>query len=278
MQGCTLFALDLLSSLTTFRVQPLAAGQPPSLLPLADDLSGRHLTAAVALTETAVLAGTPSGSVLLLHRDPAAERSRQAAARRQFELAQEAGGAAAVRQRHYVPTLRDAVPLDAVAGHEVGGSVVAVAPGLLGVPLHRVDELVGGSSTGGGDGSGGGGTSTTTSSSTGSDGSGQPQQPAATVVCSDGTVATCRLLTPQSYAALQQLQRAALATSYVDAGDGAAAAKLRLFDSEAPEGSIDGSALSAAFASRSWHARLIKAAPTATVQQGRALLESFGLL
>ena len=63
------------------------------------------------------------------------------------------------------------------------------------------------------------------------------------------------------------------------AGDGAAAAaKLRLAGPSSHEGCIDGTSLAAAFTSQSWCARLMKAAPAATLQQGRALLESFGLL
>ncbi len=262
VQGSVLFVRDLLSSLTVFRVQPLAAGKPPTLLPLADDLSGRHLTAALAVTEAAVLAGSPDGSVLLLQRDPAAERSRQAAARRQFELAVEAGGGgAAGAARRFTPSLRHAAPLDAVASHELGGSVVEVLPGCLGVPVCAVHDLLGSSNNSGAPKS-----------------SGSEQQPAATVVCSNGAVACVRLLKPQNYLLLQQLQRAALATSYVDAGDGAATAKLRLAGPGTHEGCIDGTSLAAAFTSRSWYARLVKAAPAATIQQGRALLESFGLL
>lgn len=265
VQGSTVFALDLLSSLTVFQVQPLAAGQLPSLLPLADDLSGRHLSAALAMTETAVLAGGPDGSVLLLQRDPAAERSRQAAARQQFEQAVEAGGlagAGAAAQR-FTPSLRHAAQLDAVASHELGGAVVEALPGGLGVPVCPVQELLGCTS---------GGSGTPQRSSI-------QQHATATVVCTNGTVAGVRLLTPQAHAVLLQLQRAALATAYVDAGDGAAAAaKLRLAGPGTHEGCIDGTSLAAAFISRSWCARLIKAAPAATIQQGRALLESFGLL
>lgn len=258
-----MFARDLLSSLTAFQVQPLTAGQPPTLLPLADDLSGRQLTAALALTDTAVLAGAPDGSVLLLQRDPAAERSRQAAAKRQFEHSLEAGGvdAAGAAAQRFAPSLRHAAQLDAVASHDLGSSVVEVLPGLLGVPLCPVNELLGGSS--------GSGTAHCDTSQL---------QPSATVVCSNGTVASVRLLTPQAHLVLLQLQRAALATSYVDAGAGAAAAKLRLAGPDTHAGCIDGNSLAAAFTSRSWYARLVKAAPAATIQQGRALLEGFGLL
>ncbi|PRW18316.1 DNA damage-binding 1 [Chlorella sorokiniana] len=262
VQGTILFARDLLSSLTAYRVQPLAAGQPPTLLPLADDLSGRHLTAALPLTETAVLAGAPEGSLLLLQRDPAAEHSRQAAAKQQFEQTLEAGGgvaAGAAAAQRFTPTLRHAAQLDTVASCELGGSVVEVLPGLMGVPVCPMAELLGGS---------------------GSGSSSSQHQPTATAVCSNGTVAAVRLLTPQAHAVLMQLQRAALATSYVEAGDGAATAKLRLSGTGTGthEGCIDGSSLAAAFTSRSWYARLVKAAPAATIQQGRALLESFGLL
>lgn len=264
VQGSVVFARDLLSSLTAFQVQPLTAGQPPTLLPIADDLSGRQLTAALALTQTAVLAGAPDGSVLLLHRDPAAERSRQAAAKRQFEQSLEAGGvdaSGAAAAQHFTPSLRHVAQLDTAASHELGGSVVEVLPGLLGVPSCPVDELLGGHS--------GSGTAHCDTSRL---------QPAATLVCSNGTMASVRLLTPQAHLVLLQLQRAALATSYVDAGDGAAAAKLRLAGPDTHEGCIDGNSLAAAFTSRSWHARLVKAAPAATIQQGRALLEGFGLL
>ena len=64
-QGSTLFARDLLASLTAFRVQPVAAGEAPSLLPLTADLSGRHVTAMLALSEAQVLAGVAGGRLLL---------------------------------------------------------------------------------------------------------------------------------------------------------------------------------------------------------------------
>lgn len=279
--GGALFARDLLASLTAFRVAPLAPGQPPALLPLAADLSGRHLTAALALSPTAVLAGAAPSGLLLVQRDPAAERDRHAAAARRWEEARElggggGGGAAPAQQagqrRRYAPTLSDAVQLDAVAGHDLAGSVVAVAPGLLGVPARRLEELE----------LDGGGLPGTPRSRHSSSASSRPPapQPAATVVCSNGSVVAARLLTPQQHSLLSQLQRAADATSYAD-GDGIGpAAKLQVAGpgAAAPGGCIDSSLLAAAFMQPSWHRRLLKAAPANTVHQAAAFLEAAGLL
>lgn len=281
--GPTLFARDLLASLTAFRAQPVAAGEAASLLPLGADLSGRHLSATLALSEAEVLAGSSGGGLLLVRRDLAAERNRQAAARQRWELAREQGGAGgggetgagsgpAAHQPRFVPTLAHAAPLDAAASHETAGSVAAVVPGLLGVPLRQPEELLG--------------------SSAGA-GCAPAAAPAAvaTVVTSSGSVASAWLLPAEDHRVLRQLAAAAEATCYCDSGDGSGGAhKLAVGGEEGSGGGgaaavapglggcIDGDALVAALQQPAWARRLAMAAPSAALRRGRALMEGYGLL
>jgi hypothetical protein len=122
VQGSTVFALDLLSSLTAFAVQPLAAGQLPALLPLAADVSGRHVGAMLALSDTQVLAGLHGGGLLLIQRDCAGEQDRQAAAQRRWEQLRERGGDGGQPRRLLVQAsaslpARDLVALYAMAAN-----------------------------------------------------------------------------------------------------------------------------------------------------------------
>lgn len=288
--GPTLYARDLLASLTAFRAQPAAPGEAASLLPLGADLSGRHLSAALALSETEVLAGSSGGGVLLVRRDLAAERNRHTAAYQRWQLAREVGpggsgdgeagagagvgpaAVAAARQPRFVPTLAHAAPLDAAASHETAGPVAAVVPGLLGVPLRQPGELLAVDV----------GTCCVPAMASAA---------AATVVLSSGGVASAWLLPAEDHRVLRQLAAAAEATCYCDRGDGsggahklavggddgstgpaAAAAALR------PGGCVDGDALVAALQQPAWARRLAMAAPSAALKRGRALLEGYGLL
>ena len=274
-QGSTVFALDFLSSLTAFVAQPLAAGQLPALLPLAADLSGRHIGAMLALSDTQVLAGLHGGGLLLMQRDTAGERVRQAAARQRWEQLRERGGAAGeddaplprAQGAAYVPTLREAVQLDTLAGYDSVGSIAGGGPGLLGVPLRRLEELHDGDSS--------------SSSSSSRPISKRAAAAAATLVCTDGTVVAGHLLQPEQHQVLWQLEKAAELTAEA----GSASGRLSIPPpadlpplAAAPARCIDGGTLAAAFLQPAWQRRLLKAAPPACVQQGRAILESLGLL
>lgn len=270
VQGSTVFALDLLSSLTAFAVQPLAAGQLPALLPLAADVSGRHVGAMLALSDTQVLAGLHGGGLLLIQRDCAGEQDRQAAAQRRWEQLRERGGAAeeddvpiggaplpGAQGAVYVPTLREAVQLDTLAGYDSIGSIAGGGLGLLGVPLRLLEELSHG------------------------DSSMQAAPAAATLVCADGTVVAVHLLHPEQHQVLWQLEKAAELTAEAGSANGRLGipppADLPPL-AAAPARCIDGATLAAAFLQPAWQWRLLKAAPPASVQQGRAILESLGLL
>ncbi|KAL4458059.1 hypothetical protein ABPG75_012924 [Micractinium tetrahymenae] len=310
VSGSTLYALDLLSSLTAFRVQPLAAGQPPRLVPLAADVAGHHVSAALPLGRDgrAALAGLASGGLLLLQRDEAAERQRHAAAKQRWDAVRESGGAgdeaaaaaaagaaagAARQSTIFTPSLREAVALEAVSAASPstapipgpGGSsgVSAICPGMLGVPLRRFSELGELGNQGAGIVSGLGG----------SEGSGAALEVAAaageaprlhaepaTVVCTNGGVLTARVVSPEEHRTLWQLQKAAelteepggvLAVSPAGTAGGAAGPSSQ-------GAAVDGSLLVAAYTEAAWRQRLLHSAPADAVQRGRRSLEGHGVL
>lgn len=241
VRGSAVYALDLFSSLTVFRAQPVAAGQLPSLVPLAADPSGRHVSAMLPLSEGKVVAGLQSGGLLLLRRDEEAERHRQDAVRKRWEQLQEQGAAGGTDGSGSggppAPTLRDAAPLDVAASYHTPSGFAGMGAGVLGVPLRRVEELYRSE-----------GTSSTTD---GADGC-QPA-PMATLVCTNGTVLSARLLTPAQHQQLVALQRAVL----IACEEG---------------GCIDGAKLMAAYLQPDLLQQLEQAFPVALVEQGRDIL------
>lgn len=233
-----------------------------------------------------MLAGLHSGGLLLMQRDSAAERERQAAARQRWEVVQELGGggegtdqapAPRLAGARFVPTLREAVQLDVVASSRdsLVGGVAAICPGLLGVPVRQLGQL---SISGG---SGACAVPFAAGAAAGEEGA----IVGATVVCTNGTVASARLLTPDQHGTLWQLQKAAELTADGPAGGwgsslavppphGAAAPAAA---AGGPGGCVDGT-LAAAYLHPGWHQRLLKAAAPEAVQRGRSILEACGLL
>lgn len=274
------------------------------MVPLAADVAGNHVSAMLPLGHAglAVLAGLADGGLRLLQRDEAAERQRHAAAKQRWDALRELGGAgeegAALpaprpSSSSFTPSLREATALEplSVAGPSTtgapgpGGSsgVAGILPGALGVPLRQFGER-------GELGSQGCGPSSTAGCSGGGPAALQAAPVAgnapllhaepATVVCTNGSVLTARVVSPEEHGTLWQLHKAAELTADHGASltVGPAGAAGGTAGTGAIGAAVDGGLLVAAYTQAAWQQRLLRAAPADAVQRGRCILEAQGLL